>query len=60
MTRAHALAELRRMARCLAPDLEGQRRLLERVSQSESAEALRDCLTEEGARRLLEDLGARG
>jgi hypothetical protein len=29
------------------------------MSQSEAAEALRDALTEEGARRLLEDLGAR-
>jgi hypothetical protein len=53
------LRDVRRLARSLAPDLEGQRRLLERMSQSEAAEALRDALTEEGARRLLEDLGAR-
>ena len=54
MTRPEALALLRRLAVGLVPDQAGCARLLERVAASEDAEALRDALTEEGARAVLE------
>ena len=55
MTREEARTALRALAAGLAPDVEGVRRLLERISVHTDAEALRDFLTEEGAARLLED-----
>ncbi len=54
MTRPQALDVVRRLAVGLGADLAGVARLLERVSVHEEAEALRDALAEEGARRLLE------
>ncbi len=57
MTRTEALDAVRRLAVGLAPDLAGCSRLLERVSNHDDAEALRDVLTEAGARALLEELG---
>jgi len=55
MTRGEALAVLRRLSAGLHPDLEGVRRLLERASVHAEAEVLRDALTEEGARALLDE-----
>jgi hypothetical protein len=54
VTRAEALAALRVLTVGLAPDLAGQARLLERIASHEEHEALRDALTEEGARALLD------
>ena len=54
MTRPEALATLRRLAGTLAPDLDGVRRLLERVASHDDAEALRSALTELGAAALLD------
>ena len=54
MTREDAGRELRRLAGGLQPDIAGCARLLERISSSDHAEALRDALTELGARALLE------
>ena len=55
MTRDQALALLRSLSHGLGPDLEGTRRLLERVSVHADAETLRDALTELGAKALLEE-----
>jgi len=54
MTRPEALTTLQRLAAGLSPDLAGQARLLERVSNEADAEALRDALVELGARLLLD------
>lgn len=54
MDRASAEAALRKLAIGLAPDLAGCARLLERISAHENPEALRDALTEQGVRALLE------
>jgi hypothetical protein len=54
MTRNEALATVHRQAAGLAPDLDGTRRLLERVSTSEQAEELRAALVELGAEHVLD------
>lgn len=54
MTREAALVDLRRLAVGLEPDLAGQRRLLERVAESDHSEELRDALIEMGAAALLD------
>ncbi len=54
MTRPEAVATLHRLAVGLAPDLAGCGRLLERISQADDPEMLRDVLTELGARALLD------
>ncbi len=53
MTRDGAVEVLRRLAVGLGPDLAGCARLLERISETDDAEALRDALVETGARALL-------
>lgn len=61
MTREQALAALRRLSLGLAPDLDGVRRLLERISVHDQAELLRDLLIERGAEALLDvEAGRRG
>jgi hypothetical protein len=55
LTREEALAELRRLAVGLDPDLAGVRRLMERVAGSDEAEVLRSLLVEVGAERLLDE-----
>lgn len=60
MTRPDAVRELRRLADGLSADLAGQSRLLERISNQDEAEALRDALVEFGARALLEEVGCVG
>lgn len=55
MTRDRALAELRRLAHGLQPDLAGVARLLERISQADDPEELRGLLTERGAEALLDE-----
>ena len=55
MTREEAGRVLRCLAHGLAADMAGCSRLLERVSVDPEAETLRDLLTEEGARRLLDE-----
>ncbi len=54
MTRSEALDAVRKLAAGLTPDLAGCARLLARVANHDDAEALRDVLTEAGARALLE------
>ena len=54
MTRAEAVAIVRRLAAGLDPTDTGVRRLLERISVRDDAEALRDALTEAGAAAVLE------
>lgn len=56
MTRETALDSLRRLSAALPPDLAGTARLLERISQTEEPELLRDLLIERGAAALLEEL----
>ena len=55
VTRPEALTELWRLSHRLAPDLAGTARLLEHISTHAEAEALRDYLTDMGARALLDD-----
>jgi len=55
LTRDTATRLLRGLTSGLGVDDAGVRRLLERVAGSGHAEALRDLLAEEGARRVLED-----
>jgi hypothetical protein len=55
MSRAEALETLRGMAHGLPCDMSGCARLLERVAQTDEAEALRAALTEVGARTLLDN-----
>ena len=55
MTRADALELVARLALGLPADIDGVRRLLERVAQRDDAELLRDVLTEQGARSVLEE-----
>jgi hypothetical protein len=59
VTRGQAEETLKTLALGLAPDVAGHARLMERISVHTDAELLRDLLTEEGARALLEDLEAR-
>ncbi len=59
MTRAGALATVRRLALGLDPDLAGVSRLLERIAASEDAEALRDALVDLGAMALLDQESTR-
>lgn len=59
MNRAEAEAALRRLAHGLEPDLAGERRLLERVSEQDDPEQLRAALVEMGAARLLEGQAGR-
>lgn len=54
MTREAAAVALAGLTRGLSADLAGERRLLERVSELDEAEALRAALVELGARALLE------
>ena len=54
MTREAAVADLRRLRRGLPADDRGMRKLLERVSEHQERELLRDVLIEEGARHVLE------
>ncbi len=54
MTRSEALDAVRKLAGGLPPDLAGCARLLERISNHDDAEALRDVLTEARARALLD------
>ena len=54
MTHHEAEAALRRLAVGLEANGPGCSRLLERVAAHEEAEVLRDWLTEEGARALLD------
>lgn len=56
MTREAALRELCRLACGLGPDLVGERRLLERIAATDTAEELRAALLELGAARLLDEL----
>ncbi|HVO12172.1 MAG TPA: hypothetical protein VMX54_15635 [Vicinamibacteria bacterium] len=55
MTRPEALTTLRRLAAGLPADLAGQARLLERISNHDEAEQLRDALVELGASVLLDE-----
>ena len=59
MTRTAALEALHRLAAGLPQDDAGVRRLLERASVLDDAEALRDALVELGAKALLEEAGSR-
>jgi hypothetical protein len=59
VTRQDADRQLRLLAHGLAPDLDGTRRLLERVSQAGDPEMLRAVLTELGAERLLDEEAGR-
>lgn len=54
MNREEAGRVLRSLALGLSTDLEGVRRLLERVSVHEEHELLRDLLVEEGAAAILD------
>jgi hypothetical protein len=54
MTRQEALSAVAQRAAGLDADDAGVRRLLERISQADQAEALRAALTELGARAVLE------
>ena len=54
MTREEALELVGRLVVGLPADEAGVRRLLERISVADEAEALRDVLTEHGARAMLE------
>jgi hypothetical protein len=54
MTREGAQRLLRSLAGGLPSNLEGERRLLERIAVRHDAEELRDALTERGARAVLE------
>ena len=55
MTRSEALGILARLAGGLAADAAGVARLLERVSEQEDPEMLRDVLVEVGAAALLRE-----
>ncbi len=59
-TREEAVARARGLARGLAADDAGVRRLLERVTAQDEGEALLAVLLELGARALLEGAGAAG
>jgi hypothetical protein len=54
MTKPEATAVLLGLAAGLEADLEGVRRLLERIAAHDEAELLRDLLVEEGAGALLD------
>lgn len=54
MSRAEALAAVRRLTLGLEPDLAGTHRLLERIASHPDAEILRDALLDLGARSILD------